>query len=420
MKKILFALALFGAQIFGQNNLEYFLTAALKNSPSLKEIENTKQISVLDKKLIDAENLLPKISLTANYQYSPYFNNGGQYVTTNPGEDAIGYDIGITNGGFYSAQLNIEKNLFNSGLLNALQNQNSVAEKTISNNLLIEQHSLSKQVVDQYLAALESQYLNKLNNETLQNITRQIDITKNLVEKGLAKQSDYLLLQVEVGNRKVECGKSNVEYKNNLYGLYSLCGIKDTLTIELGKVSLDKSPATSESSFFKKYESDSLTLAAQQAVWETKYLPQLKVFFNTGLNAVELQGIQKKFGMSAGLDFSLPIYDGDQKDITRQQNIIGMKTINNYKNYFSAELQSRKKASEEQLKSIENNILLINMQLNSYKTIMEMKEKELESGQISMIEYLTVLNNYIELKKNQITVEIEYQTQINNYNYWNW
>jgi outer membrane protein TolC len=420
MKKTILFLLIAAGSIFPQSNLDYFLNSALKNNPALKEYENSKRISALDIKLIDAENVMPKISMTANYQYFPYFNNGGRYVTTNPGPDAIGYDIGITNGGFYSAQLNFEKNLFNGELIDALQNQNAVTEKTISNNIIVEKHNITRAITDQYLATLRSQLINKLNDEILQNIKEQILVAKNLVEKGFAKQSDYLLLKLEEGNRKIDCGNSYVEFKNNLYSLYSTCGIKDTQTIELENISLVLVRTNDVSFFLQKYETDSLALAAQQGVSETKYLPQLKVFFNTGLNAVELQGIQKKFGLSAGLDFSFPIYDGGQKDITRQQNIIGLNTIRNYKEYFSAELQNKRKTADEQLKFTKQNIEQIKGQVEDYRSIMNMKKNELENGQISMVEYLTILGNYVNLKKNLITAQIDYQTQINNYNYWNW
>ena len=420
MKRIIFFVFIVNCAVFSQNKLEQFINAALKNNPTIKEHENARQIIRLDNDLFRAENILPKISLTANYQFFPYFNNGGQLVTANPGPDAVGYDIGITNGGFYSAQLNLEKNLFNGGLIEALQNQNTVAEKTVSNNILVEEHNITKQVTDQYLAALQSQLNLSLANEIRNNLANQMQFTKALVEKGLAKQPDFLLLQIEEGNQKIEIARIYVEFKNNLAALYSMCGIKDTQTINLENASLVKSQAETGSSFLSKYDEDSLALSAQQKVLETKYLPQLKVFFNTGLNAVELKGIQNKFGMSAGIDFSLPIYDGSQKEITRQQNIIGLKTINNYKNYFITELQSRRISADALIEITEQNLTQINRQLKSYESILAIKKGELEHGQISMIEYLTILRNYIDQKKNQIAAQIDYQIQINNYNYWNW
>jgi hypothetical protein len=35
-----------------------------------------------------------------------------------------------------------------------------------------------------------------------------------------------------------------------------------------------------------------------------------------------------------------------------------------------------------------------------------------------MIDYLSILRNFIDLRKNKIEKEIALQTEINNYNYW--
>ena len=61
--------------------------------------------------------------ITGDYLFAPYFNNNGNLITTNPDPNAIGYDVGITNGGLYSALINVDKNIFNGHLLNALNDK---------------------------------------------------------------------------------------------------------------------------------------------------------------------------------------------------------------------------------------------------------------------------------------------------------
>ena len=51
---------------------------------------------------------------------------------------------------------------------------------------------------------------------------------------------------------------------------------------------------------------------------------------------------------------------------------------------------------------------------------MEISVRDLNKGDISTIEFLNILKNFIDLKKSKIDKEIEYQMQINNFNYWNW
>ncbi|MGE5410098.1 MAG: TolC family protein, partial [Clostridiales bacterium] len=114
----LFLFVLINSQLSAQNSLQYYLAAAFQNNPSIKENKNNIQIRNLDRSLNNAQYNLPQVSLTANYLFTPYFNNN-PVVTTSPDPKAIGYDASVTNGGLYSAQVNVTKNIFNGGLLNS-------------------------------------------------------------------------------------------------------------------------------------------------------------------------------------------------------------------------------------------------------------------------------------------------------------
>ena len=72
-----------------QNDLQFYLTSAFRNNPSLKESQNNIRVKNLDKSLNEAEHMYPQISLTANYLFVPYFNND-KIVTANPDPNAIG------------------------------------------------------------------------------------------------------------------------------------------------------------------------------------------------------------------------------------------------------------------------------------------------------------------------------------------
>ena len=99
----IFALILiftFHTDIFSQTkNLNYYVENAVKNSPVIKE--NTKLISTeaLRKELIYSQYKKPHIFGTANYLFAPSFGE-------------VGYDSAVTNGGLYSALINLEMPLF--------------------------------------------------------------------------------------------------------------------------------------------------------------------------------------------------------------------------------------------------------------------------------------------------------------------
>lgn len=419
--KILFIIALLSTigSSYAQSDLQFYLNAAFQNNPVMKENSNLIRIGELDKSLTQAQYSLPQISLTSNYLFAPYFNNNGKIVSANPDPNAIGYDAGITNGGLYSAQINVEKNIFNGGLKNALEKQIAIQQEQYKYNYELEQRNLQKQITEQYLSAYKSLMLYNLSKEILQNVETQLKLTGELVEKGYAKSQNYLLLKIELQSQQIALKENFQRYKNDLLQLNSLCGIRDTQTVFIDSVRIKKKDLKTNFSFLEKFKLDSLATANRQELFETKYQPQVKLFFNTGLNAVGLNGIQRKFGLSAGIDFQLPIFDGGQKDITRQQNEISISSIKNYKQYASANIDNQKQSAVSNIQLIKNNLEDIGAQLNDYKGLINLSNRQLNTGDISMIEYLTLLKNFIELRKTSIEKETALQLEINNYNYWN-
>jgi len=420
MKKILLFLFTFlSINLFAQNNLEFYLNKAYEYSPALNEIKNLESVNKLQNELNYSQNSAFQTYLSANYLFAPFFNDKKIIVSVNPDPNAIGYDVGITNGGLYAAQLNIEKNIFNAGLTNALENQIDIQQKQYKFNYELEKRNLQKQITDQYLTAYRSLMFYNLTKETLQNVKDQLGITGELVEKGYANSQSYLLLKIELQSQEMALKENFQQYKNDLLQLNSLCGIKDTQTVFIDSVSISRNDLKTNFRFLEKFNLDSSATANQQILFETKYQPQVKIFFNTGLNAMELNGIQRKFGLSAGIDFQLPIFDGGQKNITRQQNEILLSSINSYKQYASANIENQRQAVLSSINLIQNNLVSINTQLNDYNELIRISKMQLNVGDISMIEYLSILKNYIDIRKTKIDKEINLQLGINNFNYWN-
>ena len=419
-RKILILIICLGNFVFAQYNLNYFLNKGLNNSPVIKDFGNQFLINKLQNKLDEAQNSAFQVYLSSNILFAPYFNNNGTVFTPNPGPKAIGYDAAVTNGGLYSAQINLDKNIFNGGLMDALKEERTVQGKSYENKTSIEKHTLKKQITDQYLNTLQYLMLYKVSKEVEKNLNAQLNIIENLVKKGFAKAQDYLLLKIELNTRKIDLEQTWQNYKSGLAELYSICGIRDTQTVKIDSVYLNIVKTQGTSYFLTQYYLDSLSAASQQKVFETKYQPQVDLFFNAGLNAVELNDIQRKFGISAGINFSLPILDGNQKDITRQQTSIAERTLFDYKNYLAENIIIKRRDSESRIKSLKNNLNDLNKQINDYKELLNISENQLQQGNLSMIEYLTLLKNYIDLQKNKVSTEINYQMEISNYNYWNW
>ncbi|MDR3626850.1 MAG: TolC family protein [Ignavibacteriaceae bacterium] len=419
-KHIIILLTGFSNFIFAQYNLDYFINKAENNSPAIKDYTNQYLINNLQKKLDVAQNSAFQVYLSGGYLFVPYFNNDGVLITSNPGSNAIGYDAGLTNGGLYSAQINVQKNIFNGVLLDALNDQKLIHGKSYENKSNEEKHNVQKQVTDLYLNTLQYLLLYNASSEIKNNLNDQLNISGDLVARGFLKAQDYLLLKIEFKSQQIDEEQTWQNYKSSLSQLYSYCGIKDTQTVMIDSVNLNLLPSVSGSNFLTQYYLDSLDAENQQKIFEAKYSPQVSLFFNAGLNAVEVNDIQRKFGLSAGINFSMPILDGNQKDITRQQSYLSEQTLLQYKDYLAGNISAKRTDSGSRIKSLKKNLDDLNSQIGDYKKLLNISERQLQQGNLSMIDYLVLLKNYIDIRKNNITAEINYQLEISNYIYWNW
>jgi hypothetical protein len=420
MLKSVIILLLAITSTFAQYSLEYYSVKAVENSPALKESQSFQAVNQLQQKLNRAENSAFQVSLSGNYVFTPYFNNNGHLVTTDPSPQAVGYDINLYDGGLYSAQLNLERNILNGGLMKVLDHQIQLQDKNLLYSFELEKHTLQKQVADQYLNTLQFLLTTRLSKEVAENLKKQLDLTSDLVSNGYAKLQDYLLLKIELKNQEIALNDARQQYRSSLLQLNALCGIQDTTVVEIDSVTLGMDALLPQSRFVEKYLLDSLTTINQQKLFETKYLPQVNLFFNTGLNAVELQNIQRKFGLSAGLALSLPLFDGRQKHLTRQQNLILLKTIGEYRQFSQQNLAMQRKDLAARAEALRKTIAALAEQVNDYQELIRLSENQLRQGNLSMLDHLILLRNFADIRRDKIDVEIKYQLEINNYNYWNW
>ena len=421
-RNLIFPLILCGIvtiNLYAQNDLEYYLKSAYQNSAGLHENRGIAKSAEYDKSIVEAQFSSPYLSVTSNYLFAPFFNND-KFITTSPGENAIGYDAGITNGGLYSAQLNLEMNLFSGGSADAFKNQADLKIKSAGSASEIVKHTLERDVTAQYLTAVESFEILKLSREIADTLRYQYKLAGKLNKNGLLKESDLLLLKLETDSYDFNCNLQYIEYRKNLIALNTICGITDTSFKVLKEVELETKNPVNQSSFLRQFEIDSLSLVNMQEINETKYLPRISLFINTGLNAVELPVIEKKFGMSAGVNFSLPLYDGGQRDITRQQTQISLGTVQAYRKSTGTMISNNISTSLIQIETANKKLDQFSEQISGYERFLALAKAELFKGLRSMTEYLSAVGNFIELKKNHLSTKFDILQSMNLYNFWNW
>ncbi len=420
ISRVSFILLIFSKLAFAQQSLDYFIGKAKEHSPALNEYRNLLVINQVQNRLNRAQNSAYQVSLTGDYLFTPYFNNHGDLITSDPSPEAIGYEIALYDGGLYSLQLNVERNLFNGKLLNALDRQARIQSENYEYASVLEHHNLEKEVTEQYLNTLRTARLIRLSREIVINLEQQLTLTAEMMERGYIKAQDYLLLQIEVKNQTINLWDARQQYKSDILKLYELCGIQDTAIVDINPITLEQGSPKTASNFTQKYVLDSLATIAEQKVLDTKYQPQLKVYLNAGVNAIQLQNIQRKFGMSAGVNLLLPLFDGRQKKLTRQQNLLARQIISEYRRSSERNIALQREDLQSQIESLQKNIESLTKQIQDYNKLLEISANQLQQGNMSMIDYLTLLRNFTDLRISKIEVEINYQLEINKYNYWNW
>jgi len=405
-----------------QKNLEYFINQAKEHLPSVKEIENLKRIGELQYEVIKAQNNAFQVNATTDVLVAPYFNNDGKFIdiTTNPSNNAYGYDVGITNGGLYSAQVNITKSLFNKKLLDGLLLQSKLTNEGVllSSEAIV--HTLIKNITDTYILAYQQQLKIEFADEILAVLRQRLDVVAVLVKNGILSSSDYLLLKLDLDTKNIELQQYSTAFNTTIIQLYSLCGITAEKTESLLPPILDYKENPKTFFYLKKYRNDSLQLKSDEQVLLNRYKPNLSFYGNTGVNAVELSHINHKIGASVGLHLDIPIYDGNRRKYMLDQYKLKKENLERYKKNDAVKLNNDLKALHNQVDALQNQMILLNKQLDQYAHIQEIYKEKFVQGQVSIVDYLNVIQNY----KSNMYTKLQAQTNLwllkSQFNYTNW
>jgi hypothetical protein len=328
--------------------------------------------------------------------------------------------LAASNGGVYQGLVNINQPLFNGSRFETTAQQTLIGAQINQNTIQLTGHDLEKFITDQYILCLQDYKQTEYLGNLIRIINDQRNVVSKLVENGIAKQSDLSLLIIEQKTQLTAFNTFKATYRRDLMDLRVLCGITDTTYQVLANINLQTGQDVTESRFAEKYRLDSLNLVAAQRIFELKYKPVVGAFANTGLNAVYAPTILNRFGLSAGVNFTMNITDGKQRKITQQRTDVLMRSTSLYKNFFYNQNSVRKSRILTELKSIEERLTLTDEQLKEYQKLLEFYKQELSRGQISVINYISILKNMTITQRDFVLLQTNKELLINLYNYWNW
>ncbi len=406
-------------------DLEYYIERAKANSPLIQDNKNQSEAAHLEAERLKAFYTKSQISITGSYMFAPIISrdNGQSKLDLNPAGSAekySGYDLAASNGGVYQGLLNINQPMFNGVRYETASEQVLIGAQINQNNIQLTAHDLERFITDQYILCLQDYKQTEYLDNLVRIINEQKNMVSKLVENGIAKQSDLSLLNIEQKTQQTALNTFRATYRRDLMDLRVLCGISDTTYQVLSDIDLQPREDVRLSGFTERYRLDSLNLAAAQKVFELKYKPTVGLFANTGLNAVYAPTIPNRLGMSAGINFTMNLTDGKQRDITQQRTAVLMKTTQLYKNFFYSQNSVRKNRILTELKSVGERLTLTEDQLKEYQKLLVFYKQELSRGQISVINYITTLKNMAITQRDFVILKTNRELLVNLYNYWNW
>jgi outer membrane protein TolC len=410
MKKIrlLFIILLFHIIAHSQErSLEYYIQFGTENSPLLKDLKNQQRANLIDSMRILA-GYLPQVNAVSTNSYAP--TTGGW-----------GYDGAITNGSNFSQLVIVSKQLVSKENLKNQYEAIQLLNESLKTTGKISEQDLRKTITAQYISAYGNYLQYQFNIEMLQLFKKEQNILKNLTEKGIYRQTDYLSFLVTMQQQEIQISQYKNTFQNDLSTLNYLCGINDTSAIPLKKpeIFLSLLPEAENSIFYQQFLNDSLKLRNNDALIDYRYKPKVNVYGDGGYLTSFSGEAYKNFGVSVGLNLIVPIYDGKQKKMQHDKIEIAEQSRQQYRDYFKTQYSQQIALLFQQLHAAEGLVHQSESQIKYAETLIEANQKLLATGDARMTDYILAIGIYMNAK-NTITQNSINQFQIiNQINYWN-
>lgn len=405
-----------------QPDLDYFIGNALKSDAAVRTNLSQQQLYGLQARLINAQNKGPQVNFTADYIGVPYFGSNGRIIslTASPSSRAFGYDAGQTNGGTYATQLNIALELLNRKSIYNLQQQNTNAALVNSNTRLQIEHDLRKSITDQYIQVYQLQQQEEYLAQIVGEVKGRKSTVEALVKRGLLQQSDYLLLEIEQNTRENEYSQAQINEVNAYMGLKNLALVTDTGRVKLVPPEITLNSAPTNYYYQERFRLDSLGILADQNVFNNKYRPALSFAANGGMLSSDFNNIPRNIGLLAGLHLVVPVFDGHQRKINNSQAKISQQNIRYARDNFSVQQKNYLESLNRQIGLLNLNLLQIDRLIGKQQLLLQLDREKLQSGQLSIIEYVKTLQDYAASRQNLNAVNVQLLLLKNQYNYYNW
>ena len=392
-----------------QDVLKMYIDSAKSKSPLIKDNQNQSKASDIELQRLKVLLTKAQTAFSANILFSPVVSHDGSTkleLNSNGADKYYGFDLSQTNGGLYQGLFTYTQPLFGEKKYEVFARQIEVSKQMNQNAVKLTEHEIEKLVTDQYILCQLDRKQIDFADSMLHLLSDQASVIQKLAVNNLLKQTDVTLLKIEAENTRNQLLTFRSIYKRDLTDLNLISGITDTTTIELPElfIGLHNDKVVS-SNYDEKFKIDSLGLITNQQSFEVKYKPQVNFFTNAGLNAVYVPQILNRLGFSAGLSLSWTINDGHQKELMQKKTNIQLRTVSAYKENFTVQNNIRKNKYITELQSYDGRRDNLKKQLAEYQNLLDLYKKEILQGQLSVINYLTVVKTMMAVKRDLILLD---------------
>lgn len=388
-------------------DLNYYVNAALQNSPLLKEHKSHIEINSLDS-LIRRAEYGPQVRTTSTGVYAPDVKGWG-------------YDRASVDRTTFSALMTISQTITGGRNMKAQMASYDIERQSISNSRKISEQDLRLSITTQYLTTYEKWEEILYNDQLLDLLKKEEVLIKKMTEGLLYKQTEYLSFHVNMQQQQLLLSQLRSEYSANIALLNYLCGIVDTTFVELSNpvITLGTISAFESTPQFRKFQIDSLFIRNSHSLIDYQYRPRLEVYADAGYVSTFASQAQKNFGASAGLSLVVPIFDGRQRNKQHNKLRYTEQVRANYETFARRQYEQQLASLRQQLAQSESIISQADEIIRYAQTLMEAYSKQLPTGEVSITDYIMAINNFLSAKY-AVTQNTNARLQIiNQINYWN-
>jgi outer membrane protein TolC len=293
-------------------------------------------------------------------------------------------------------------------------------KRSIGNTAEVAEKDLQRAVTSQYISAYGSMLTMQFNEEIQALLEKEERILKELTQSNIYKQADYLTFYVTLQQQRLIYQQSEIQYKNDFAMLNYLCGILDTAAVPLTDPALRPAgPQTPYNTiFYRQFSLDSLKVLNQRSVIGYSYKPKVSAFADAGyLSSLSYQA-EKNFGASVGVTLTIPIYDGRQRRMKYSKTEITERTRTAYRDFFLRQYDQQVAQLLQQLGATQRLVNEIDGQIKYSRTLIEVNERLLETGNARITDYIVAINTYLNARNLSTGNYISRQQIINQINYW--